>query len=289
MRGHKRQDWKPNRWQDKRADLAREKPRRWWLIGLVMVLAGGLLAVLVLGLQSRQTAARTNEVIKTDTPVSNSVPAGPPQAVAGEQVPPEVAPVPEDPVELVNIGNDLLSRGLPARAIPFFTKAMKINPEDEEIHFSLAFACAKAGFTNQALEHYQESLRIYPDYVEAHINLGNLYVNQREYGKAMDHFSAALAIMPDHSSALNNLAKCLAVQGRTEEAVEKLSQALRLNPDYMEARYNLGLAYTSLERFDEAIAEFSAVLRQEPQFRMAEAALARARALKAGRAGPRKP
>ena len=52
---------------------------------------------------------------------------------------------PEDPVELVNIGNQLLAEGRAATAIPFYARALDKTPQDEEVHFNLAYAFSRIG------------------------------------------------------------------------------------------------------------------------------------------------
>ena len=217
----------------------------------------------------------------TNSLSSNATVSGPSAATGDTNDPAgQSMELPEDPVELVNIGNQMLARGRPSSAIPFYARALEKNPEDEEVHFNLGYAFAKIGRTNEAVGFYTRALEIFPDYVEAHNNLGNLYVSMKQYGQAMEHFTAALNVLPDHASALNNMGRCFAAQGQLEEALGQFTQALQSNPDYMEARYNLGMTLLNLEQFDEAILEFQSILRREPDFKPAQFGLSRAQALK---------
>src|SRR5713226_4302408 len=56
--------------------------------------------------------------------------------------------IPEDPVQLLNYGTELLDRGWVNEAITLYSKALQKNPDDEEIHFNLAFAYSRLGKTN---------------------------------------------------------------------------------------------------------------------------------------------
>jgi len=185
--------------------------------------------------------------------------------------------LPENPAELLNYGNEMLKAGNVPLAIRLYSKAMKLNPDDEEAHFSLAFAYLKAGQTNEAIKHYSDALTIFPDYVEAHNNLGNILVAQRRYDEAIEHFSASLKLMPENSSALNSLGRAVAEQGKTKEAIAHFSEAVRLNPSYLEARCNLGNALLTIGKTNEAIAEFTEVLHQNATFQPALRGLLRAR------------
>src|SRR5207244_4336396 len=68
----------------------------------------------------------------------------------------ELPPLPEDPAELVNLGNEMLHRGYVDQAIKIYLETLKKNPEDEEVHFNLGFAYARRGMTNDAIKHYEE-------------------------------------------------------------------------------------------------------------------------------------
>ena len=71
-----------------------------------------------------------------------------------------------DVLALMNEGNELIQRGDTEGAIQKYRAAMKINPEDEEVHFNLGFAFARQGNTNEAMRCYNEALRIKPDFAD---------------------------------------------------------------------------------------------------------------------------
>lgn len=188
----------------------------------------------------------------------------------------------EDFTQLLNYGTELINRGKIREAVAFYQKAVKLNPEDEEGHFNLAFAMSKLGRTNDAVFHYSEALKILPDYAEAHNNLGNLLVNQGKFNEAIQHFSASLKLAPENPSAHNNLGRALARQGQIKEALPHFAEAARLDPTYVEARHNLAISYLSLDRSEEAVREFTQVLRLSPNFQPAIQGLAKAREKLAG-------
>ena len=177
----------------------------------------------------------------------------------------EDTPLPEDPVQLVNLGNQMLQRGDLTQAMRIYLEALKKNPEDEEVHFNLGFVYARQRMTNEAIHQYEESLRIFPEYAEAHNNLGNLLVGQKKYDEAIDHFSEALKASPEDSSAMNNLGRALMAQGKTNEAIQHFEQAVQANTNYVEAHFNLGNAYLASGKEELAEAQYREVLRISPQ------------------------
>lgn len=183
--------------------------------------------------------------------------------------------LPNDPVQLINYGGELLALGKIAEAAEVYGKALKLNPEDEEAHFGLAVAYTRLGRTNDAIEHYEDALKIFPDYPEAHNNLGNLLFGQGQHDKAVQHYLMALKAQPEYTSAMNNLGRAFATQGKTAEALHYFQEAVRIDTNYVEARFNMAGALAKLGEIDGARAEFNEVLRQKPGFPPALQMLAR--------------
>ena len=192
--------------------------------------------------------------------------------------PPDASPdalLPNDPVKLINLGKDMLGLGQLDKAVHLYTKALEINPDDEEGHFGLAVAYTKMGRTNDAVKHYEDALKIFADYPEVHNNLGNIYLAQRQHAKAIQHYLSALKVQPESTSAINNLGRALAEQGKMAEAVHYFQEALRLDTNYVEARFNLATALLRVGQLQSASNELNEILRQRPGFPPATQILAR--------------
>ena len=198
----------------------------------------------------------------------------PPAPVA--ETSPEAA-LPSDPVQLINDGTEQLSSGHPEKAVQLYTKALEINPDDEEGHFGLAVAYARLGRTNEAIRHYEEALRIFPDYSEAHNNLGNLLLAQGQQAKAIQHYLSALKVQPQYTSAMNNLGRALAEQGKLGEAIHYFQEAVNIDTNYLEARCNLATTLLQAGRPQEAALQLTEVFRQKPGFPPAVQILSRVR------------
>ena len=207
---------------------------------------------------------------------STGAPAGSKNALAANDgVPKDV----DRAADLLNRGTQLLAQGKVDEAVAQYQEAVKLNPEDEDGHYSLAFALARQGNRKAAEEQYLEALRVFPDYLEAHDNLGNLLVADGKFEEAIAHFKAALKISTESASVHNNLGNALARQGHVTEAIPCFREAVRLNPDYIEARYNLGTAYLSQGQTDEAVSEFTNITQRHPEFGPAQRGLLKAREL----------
>lgn len=55
-----------------------------------------------------------------------------------------------------------------------FSTALQLDPNNPEIHFSMAFLLEQMGRRKQAITHYREALRFQPDFEEARKRLASL-------------------------------------------------------------------------------------------------------------------
>lgn len=189
-------------------------------------------------------------------------------------------------VALVTEGNQLLAQGYYAQAAQQYQQAVRIEPEDEDLHYNLGIALAKLGKREEAKQHYAEALRIFPDYGDAHNNLGNLLMNENKLDEAIEHFQAAIKNMPENASFHNNLGTAFGRQGRVAEASGEFAEAINRNPNYVEARVNLANACLAAGRAEEAVAQLNEALRLQPGFQPALQTMRRARQKQAANGVP---
>jgi Tfp pilus assembly protein PilF len=96
----------------------------------------------------------------------------------------------------------------------------------------------------QAFVSFQKAIQLNPNHKEAHYSLGHLYALQVKYQQAEGEFREALRIDPDYSEAHNYLGQVLERQNRWTDAIQEYRRALN-NPLYGTpdlARFNLGRA-----------------------------------------------
>src|SRR4030095_660582 len=139
-----------------------------WFVVLGALLFVTAFAVLGPGLlkPGRNDDARISNSLSSTT--SSNINARDPSTPAATNLTPSAM---DDPVKVLNYGTELLSQGKVDEAIAMYQRALKLNAEDEEVHFNLGYAYAMQGRTEDAIKHYAEALKIFPEYVEAHNNL----------------------------------------------------------------------------------------------------------------------
>lgn len=111
-----------------------------------------------------------------------------------------------------------------------------------------------------AIPWFQKAVDLDPDFAFAWDNLGISYRKTNQLDKAVAAYRASLKADPKGKTPLQNLAVALAMQGKTDEAIAAYEQLLSAFPGDPEGHYGLGTMYyeykkeyvKALEQFCEA-------------------------------------
>jgi tetratricopeptide (TPR) repeat protein len=211
----------------------------------------GLAGVLLLaaGCTSQQTA--------TTSPASptggNSGPRG---AVA------EAAQSPQnnEVQQLLFLGDQYRSSGLPAKAAEQYRKALEMAPEDVDIYPRLGYALVEAEDFDQAVRVYQRYVDLRPKDCNSHASLGFAYLRMEMADQAIVAYEKALALCSDDPNAYSNLGKAYIAGGYEIEAIEAFRRAVELNPTDVLSYEKLAELQWNRKLFPEAIAIYEAIL-----------------------------
>jgi tetratricopeptide (TPR) repeat protein len=179
-------------------------------------------------------------------------------------------------MELTSQAKDALAKGATREAIGLYEQAVPLNPKDEDLHYNLGLAYARAGEAAKAEQHYRQALELLPDYPEAHNNFGNLLLHTGRMAEAEEHFQRALKLLPDYAMAHNNLGILRMRENRPGEALICFEKAVRANTNFWQACFNLGNAHLMRGNRQEAAAAYRETLRLNPACEPARKALAEA-------------
>ena len=119
--------------------------------------------------------------------------------------------------------------------IEYFTTALELKPEYQEIKYQLAFSKQMHGQLDGAVELYREMAA---DTVDFYINRGLFhqgYIKQFELNdidSAVYYFKSALKTEPRHVESWHNLGLCYKEQGDKTKALQSFAKALQYNPDF---------------------------------------------------------
>ncbi len=172
---------------------------------------------------------------------------------------------PNDAHALNNYGQTLARAGKTDNAIAEFRKAIAVKPEYPEAENNLGFVLAGLGHSDDATEHYRRAIAEKPAYAEAHSNLGHLLTEQGNLDGAIEQFQQALSINPEYAEAHNGLGFALESANRLDGAADEYRQAIETDPKYADAYNNLGVVLAQQRRMDEAIQDFSKAIELDPK------------------------
>ena len=86
-----------------------------------------------------------------------------------------------------------------SKSIEAFKQALRINPDDTEVHIKLGVVYVISDMYEEAIEAHKQVVRIKPDSVAAHCWLGLIYVSLNDKGSALEQYKILKRL--DHERA----------------------------------------------------------------------------------------
>ncbi len=145
-----------------------------------------------------------------------------------------------------------------------FRAALRLAPEDAELHFDLGATLGNKGDWDGEITEERAALRLNPDNDMAHNNLGIALGNKGDRDGEIAEEREALRLNPNNDLAHSNLGLALGKKGEWDAAIAEEREALRLNPNNDQPHFNLGVALGLRHDWDGAITEFREALRLNP-------------------------
>ncbi|HEX3001444.1 MAG TPA: tetratricopeptide repeat protein, partial [Methanoregula sp.] len=149
-------------------------------------------------------------------------------------------------------------------AIPHFLTVVRHEPYDYTAWENLGEAYKKDKKTDQAIDCYLQALKYDPKPASVHYSLGELYADQGNLDKAAGEFTEVIRLKSRDAGAYYNLGVISAKKGNRAEAVRLLSSALKIKPHDADAHCALGVILVNENRIPEAVAHFKDVLQWDP-------------------------
>lgn len=126
------------------------------------------------------------------------------------------------------------------RAINASLEALRLNPNQAEVHVTLATIYKGLGRTPAAVDELRKALALQPTADEAHRILGDIFASQGRIDDAVQAYHEAIAIRPNYWQNHNRLAVALMSVGRYNEAEASCRRVTELQPDSHIGYNNLG-------------------------------------------------
>lgn len=165
------------------------------------------------------------------------------------------------------LGLCLYKLGRLSRALDFFERAWKIDPNDPEIYEKMGLVAWKLDMLEVAEKFYRLQLKGTPNSLNGTINLAGVLRDQGKFDVAIELLRAAIYANPENYDLWNSLGTALTEKGDQEEAETFYLEALRLKPDFGRAHNNLANVYELQCQPEKAIGHFEEALKDpsDPQ------------------------
>jgi len=152
---------------------------------------------------------------------------------------------PSNPLLYYSLGAQLEKSGRYDEAMKLYRAALQqgIDKGHGRLHSRLGDLLVHAGRKAEAIPEYEQSVLMNPADVDTQANLATAYLEQGRLADAERILNGILAIEPSNAAAQNQLG-VLAIQRQDGTAARAhFEKAVELDPDLVEAYLNLGLLY----------------------------------------------
>ena len=142
--------------------------------------------------------------------------------------------------------------------IAMFQRSLEVNPNNNRIRNSLAFAYANRKLFKEAEEHFRKVLAIDPVNLRARIGLGKALCDQGRYWEGVLEYDRV--VDPGNLTALleNNLKLTYKI------LINQYKAMIQKNPQDPQTYYSLGVIYSKNNQIQEAIGQYTKTLNLDP-------------------------
>lgn len=157
-----------------------------------------------------------------------------------------------------------------------FLKIVGNKNEFADIYNMLGMIAHQTGQFGRAISYFQKAIKINPNYTEALLNLSVLYNDLGEYklsrqvltkskkrGKENRMAPFIKGKLANKHAEVGDLYRGV---GLYHEAIEEFKKALDLSPHFLDIRYRLGISFREDGKKKEALKEFQTVVKEKPAY-----------------------
>jgi DNA-binding winged helix-turn-helix (wHTH) protein/tetratricopeptide (TPR) repeat protein len=150
-----------------------------------------------------------------------------------------------------------------AAAVPFFNRAIELDPEFASAYAALAGCYRNLGESGLARQNFSKAFELRGHVSEREkLLISARYFNHvtGELQKAIEAYQLWVQAYPRDATAHSNLGSLYGASGQYEKSIEETKEAMRLDPEAGTNYSNLILAQAALDRLDDAAATFQRML-----------------------------
>jgi len=129
-----------------------------------------------------------------------------------------------------------------SKALNFYERAWKLNPEDADIYLNLSLVAWKLDLLPAAEKFLRLFLEMKPGSINGVINLAGVLRDDARFEAAIEILKTSLFSHETEPTLWNSLGTVLLEQGHPDQAIVFYEEALRLQPDFSRGWHNMAYA-----------------------------------------------
>ncbi len=162
-----------------------------------------------------------------------------------------------------------LQMGDTIHGIKNFQQALKVDNDyfEANAQLGLLFAGKK---NDLAIDYYENAIRSNPGNPTVYYSLAYFYQQTKRYEKAMQTYDRLIKKFPRFDKAYYNKGYInLLIHNKYLEAINNFTQAIKINPNYANAYYNRAFCKIKLQQYESAKKDLKRCLEIEPKHKLA--------------------
>lgn len=164
----------------------------------------------------------------------------------------------------LNHGHTAMNAANYDSAIRFYSRAIKVTPEDPERYCYRGEAHYRRQDYPAAMVDFTTAISLDSHCLAAWLGRAGAAYRCGDYQQAVDDATIALCLAPENRSTLALRGSALLWSGRVEEALDDLSDLIAGDPEPADGYSLRAQAYQAAQRFEEALQDFNTALRLAP-------------------------
>jgi tetratricopeptide (TPR) repeat protein len=256
-------------WCNRAMELDPDKTALHWLQMKIHSLRGDIDAAIAVGKKLLPNLSDASDEVMTRFKIAKLFLQKPAFAEAEEQLRKAIKLEPNDDELWSLLGHCLSRQHKTEEALNAFQRAVELDPDDPTNHYNIADACLTLDKPDQAINPLLRAVQLRHDYSLAHYDLSLAYLTMKKYKESEMAARAALGDDPAMEVQRLNLGmgatENLGLALLNQGRIDEAEACFRRNLQlFTNTYFNLGLTLFRSKRYEEALTNFQRALELEP-------------------------
>ena len=173
---------------------------------------------------------------------------------------------PDDPEVHLCLGNNFNLLGRMKESELSYKKSIALNSKYFQAYYNLGFILKKMQRYKESASNYRQAIKLKPDFPQSYYNLGLTLIELNFFDEALENLKKAIKLKPNYFQAFFHLAIVNRKLDQRKEALRNLKQAITLNPKNVRSYNVLGISLAELGCYEEAIENFQEAISLDPKY-----------------------